>query len=117
MSVDPAEFEPFRCEVDPQRASVFVRPVGDLDLATAPIVDAELSELVAAGFTSFVLDLRRLRHLDSCGLRLVLSWDAKSRADGVELTVLPGPPAVQRVFALAGVNDLLTFSRPNGSGG
>ena len=45
MSLDPSEFEPFRCEVDPHRASVFVRPVGELDLATVPIVDAQLSEL------------------------------------------------------------------------
>ena len=50
MSFDPAEFEPFRCEVDPDRESVIVRPVGALDLATVPIVDAQLAELVAAAF-------------------------------------------------------------------
>ena len=72
MSFDTAEFEPFSCEVDPHRESVFVRPVGELDLATAPIVDAQLCELVEAGFTSVVLDLRKLRFLDSTGLRLLL---------------------------------------------
>ena len=115
MSFDPSEFEPFRCEVDPHRASVFVRPVGELDLATVPIVDAQLSELAAAGFASLVLDLRKLRFMDSCGLRLLLSWDARARADGVDVSVVPGPPAVQRVFELAGVSELLTFSSPNGS--
>jgi anti-sigma B factor antagonist len=104
MPLDRAEFEPFRCEVDPDRASVIVRPVGELDLATAPIVDAQLSELVAAGFGSVVLDLRKLRFLDSTGLALLLSWDAKARADGFGLRVLPGPPAVQRVFEVAGVS-------------
>jgi anti-sigma B factor antagonist len=111
MSFDPAELEPFRCEVDPDRASVFVRPVGELDLATAPIVDAQLSELVAAGFKSVVLDLRKLRFLDSTGLRLLLEWDAKSRAAGVDMRVVPGPPAVQRVFDIAGVTSLVTFSQ------
>lgn len=116
MSFDRAEFEPFRCEVDPDRASVIVRPVGELDLATAPIVDAQLSELVAAGFGSVVLDLRKLRFLDSSGLRLLLSWDAKARASGVAMRVLPGPPAVQRVFELAGVTDRVSFSRFNRAG-
>ena len=76
MSLDPVEFEPFRCEVDPHRASVFVRPVGELDLSTIPIVDTQLAELVAAGFTS-VVDLRGLRFLDSSGVRLLLSWAEK----------------------------------------
>ena len=103
MSLDHAEFEPFRCEVDPDRASVRVRPVGELDLATVPIVDAQLSELVAAGFTSLVLDLRELRFLDSTGLRLLLTWHAKARAEGVDLRVIPGPAPVQRVIEVAGV--------------
>ena len=110
MSLDPAEFEPFRCEVDPDRASVIVRPVGELDLATAPIVDAHLAELVAAGFDSVVLDLRKLFFMDSAGLKLLMSWEARSRAEGIALRVLPGPPAVQRVFDVAGVTHLVNGS-------
>ena len=111
MSFDVAEFEPFRCEVDPDRETVIVRPVGELDLATAPIVDTQLSELVAAGFDSLVLDLRKLRFVDSTGLRLLLAWDRKSRAAGIELRVVPGPPAVQRIFDVAGLTELVT-ARP-----
>jgi anti-anti-sigma factor len=109
MSLDRAEFEPFRCEIDPDRASVRIRPVGELDLATVPVVDAQLSELVAAGFTSLVLDLRELRFLDSTGLRLLLSWDARSRTDEFDLRLIPGPAPVQRVFDLAGAADILVF--------
>lgn len=107
MAFDAAEFEPFRCEVDPDRESVIVRPVGELDLATAPIVDAQLSELVTAGFENLVLDLRKLCFMDSTGLKLLMSWEARSRTEGVALRVLPGPPAVQRVFAVAGVTHLV----------
>ena len=118
MSLDRAEFEPFRCEVDPHRASVFVRPVGELDLATAPIVDTQLSELVAAGFTSLVLDLRQLRFLDSTGLRLLLSWDARARAEGVEAsTSSQGPPRCSASSTIAGVAHLLPFTRLSQAGG
>ena len=95
----------------PTRASVFVRPVGELDLATIPIVDTQLSELMAAGFSSVVVDLRKLRFLDSSGVRLLLSWTAKSRAAGVDLRLIPGPPAVQRVIDVTGVGHHLDFSQ------
>jgi anti-sigma B factor antagonist len=112
MPFDTAELEPFRCEVDPHRESVFVRPVGELDLATAPIVDTQLAELVEAGFRNIVLDLGKLRFLDSTGLRLLLSWEARARAEGVEMRVLPGPPPVQRIFAIAGLTKLVSSAAP-----
>jgi anti-sigma B factor antagonist len=111
MPFDTAELEPFRCEVDPHRESVVVRPVGELDLATTPIVDTQLSELVEAGFRNIVVDLGKLRFLDSTGLRLLLSWDDRARAEGVDLLVLPGPPPVQRIFAVAGLTKLVSAQR------
>jgi anti-sigma B factor antagonist len=115
MTLQRSELEPFRCEVDPDRASVHVRPIGELDLDTAPVVDAQLGELWSVGFTRLVVDLRGVRFLDSTGLRLLLTWDAKSRADGVDFAVVPGPTAVQRVLEVAGAVELLTFAGPNGS--
>jgi hypothetical protein len=55
-----SEIEPFRCDVEPTRAAAQVRPVGELDHATVPIVDAELADLWAVGFPSLVLDLREV---------------------------------------------------------
>ena len=101
MSLDRAEFEPFRCDVEPARESVFVRPVGELDLSTVPVVDAQLSELVDAGFRRLVLDLRELRFLDSTGLRLLLSWDAKTRAEGVVRVQLVCPRLVPSCWSIA----------------
>ena len=69
------------------------------------------------GHGDVVLDLRELRFLDSTGLRFLLSWDARSRAEGVDLSVIPGPAPVQRVIDVAGVAHLLPFSRLNGAGG
>ena len=48
MTVDQSDLEPFRYEVEPDRATVRVRPVGELDLATVPLVDAELAEAAGA---------------------------------------------------------------------
>ena len=108
MPVDHSQVVPFRCEVEPARASVSVRPVGELNLATAPVVEAELGELWSLGFTRLALDLREVRFLDSTGLRLVMAWTASAAADGFAFGVIPGPPEVQRLFALAGMADRVT---------
>ena len=65
MTVDESDVEPFRCEVEPDRATVRVRPIGELDLATVPLVGAELAELWSVGFTRLVVDLRAVTFLDT----------------------------------------------------
>ena len=107
-SLEPGP-EPFRVEVHPERDSVRVVPIGEVDIATVGEIDARLRELNQAGFRHVVLDLRRLTFIDSTGVRLVLTWHAAARQNGIDFTVLEGPPAVQRVFALAGVLDHLPF--------
>jgi anti-sigma B factor antagonist len=109
MPFEHSQVEPFRCEVEPARASVNVRPIGELNLATAPVVEAELGELWSLGFTRLALDLRKVRFLDSTGLRLVMAWAASASADGFAFGVIPGPPEVQRLFELAGVAGHVTL--------
>jgi anti-anti-sigma factor len=103
-------YEPFHCEVHPQREAVRIRPVGELDIATVPAVDDQLSELQAVGFRQLTLDLRAVPFLDSTGLRLILEWDERSRLDGFAFSVVPGPPAVQRLFDLTGATERIAFT-------
>jgi anti-anti-sigma factor len=123
MSLEPRsqsplgrDLEPFHCEVRPERSSVRVIAAGELDSATVPLLEAQLSELRQAGFRQLVLDLGQLTFMDSSGLRLILKWDAGARRDGYSLELGPGPPAVQRVFELTGTLALLPWtSSRNGS--
>jgi len=116
MVFQRAELEPFRCEVEANRIAAHVRPVGELDLATVPLVEEQLAELWSVGFTCLVVDLRDVRFLDSTGLHLLLSWQATSEADGLVFGFIPGPPAVQRVLEVSGVGDHLKEWSPDGSG-
>jgi anti-sigma B factor antagonist len=101
--------EPFRVDVDAAEDGLHVRPVGELDLATADDLDARLRELHAEGHKRLVLDLSGLRFMDSTGLRILLGWSAASRADGFEFVLTAPPQHVQRVIALAGVGERLRF--------
>jgi anti-sigma B factor antagonist len=109
MSLVPQVHESFRCELEPERERVRIRPIGEIDMATVSVVEAHLGELTAAGFKQITLDLRRVSFLDSTGLRLILEWDARSRADGFAFRLVAGPPTVQRLFDLTDTTARLTF--------
>src|SRR3954447_22168416 len=59
-----------------------------------------------------VLDLAALEFIDSTGLRVIARGAEAAHRDGWELRVRPGPPAVQRVFEIAGVLVALPFDVP-----
>ena len=106
------EFEPFRVDVEPERESVRVAPIGELDIATVEKLRAEVDRLRETGFTDLVLDLRVVRFLDSTGLRLVLELDAAARAESHELLVIRGSDTVHRIFEVTQVAERLNFVDP-----
>jgi anti-sigma B factor antagonist len=80
-----------------------VHVTGELDVATAPRLEAALTRDRAAG-DRLIIDLAELRFMDSTGLRALLRGRAAAEEGGWELYLrhIPGP--VQRVFDLAGVH-------------
>ena len=101
---------PFTCEIVPERDRVRVRPHGALDLATAPTLEAEVSQLREAGFRCIVVDLRGLEFLDSSGLRALLALHGEASSDGFALGLIRGNPTVHRVFEVTGTASVLPFS-------
>jgi anti-sigma B factor antagonist len=99
----------FRVEVEPDRDAVRVCPIGEVDRSTVGEVRAQLDELRSAGFGRLILDLRGATFLDSSGVRLALDAHTASAADGTEFAIVPGPPAVQRTFEVAGLSAELPF--------
>ena len=104
--------ESFRCESDRDGDRWWVRPVGELDLDTAPVLEQELTTARSAGAQHVVLDLRKLTFMDSTGLRLVIRWDTAAKADGFEFAIVPGVEVVQRVFRLTGMDEHLQVAEP-----
>jgi anti-anti-sigma factor len=96
----------FDVRVDDQGTTRTVTPVGELDLATVAAVRAPLRAGLTDGFEHMVLDLAETTFVDSTGVRLVLELSARADAGGTRFVLLPGPPAVRRVFELCGVPDI-----------
>ena len=104
--MDREEFE-FTVAVGDGPDGSVVAPRGELDMATQGALRTALEQQAARG--AVTLDLSGLSFLDTSGLRLILELAEASRRDGFTFTVLPGVPAVQRLFDLAGVTELVPF--------
>jgi anti-anti-sigma factor len=78
-------------------------------------IKQHLTEQQRAGVKHLTLDLRGVCFLDSTGLRMILEWDARSRADGFAFSLVAGPPTVQRLFDLTGTTRRLSFVEPTTS--
>ncbi len=83
---------------------------GELDLANADRLERELTRVEATDAQSIVVDLSGLSFIDSSGVRLLVNAHARSRSDGGRLALLRGPQAVQRIFELTGIRDVLPFA-------
>jgi anti-anti-sigma factor len=113
LSALPPEAELFRCEISHERDTAHIRAVGELDVATVPILATELAALRDGGFVRWVLDLRNLDFMDSSGLRCILECHAEAQYDGFSIALIRGPRAVQRVFELTSTAAQLPFADPD----
>ena len=109
----PPGARPFRFETSREHDSATVLPIGELDIATVPVLKAELEALRSAGIRRLIVDLSSLEFIDSTGLRCLLSYDAEARQDGFTLALIPGSRAVQRIFDLTSTTSLLPFIEPD----
>jgi anti-sigma B factor antagonist len=98
--------EHLRIEVrrEPDRAVVCLH--GELDLASAPLLQSEI-ENIAGDDGALVLDLEDLQFIDSTGLRIILATHERSRERGQEFAVTRGPQQVQRLLSITRVGEHL----------
>lgn len=90
----------FSVAVEHLDGTVLVRPVGELDLATAPEVERALDGVIG-GHWAVVVDLSEVSFADCAGLRAV-RW-ALQQPSLVSLRTSGAHPRVQRVLELTGL--------------
>ena len=87
-----------------------VRPVGELDLSGAAVLEAELDRLAGEPeLGAVVLDMRGLEFMDSSGLRLVVVADMRAREAGRRFAIVRGDETVHRVFEITRMSERLDF--------
>jgi anti-sigma B factor antagonist len=99
--------KPFAIRIEESGRTATIELDGELDIATTPGAEAELQRVEQSGPGVIVLDLRGLTFMDSTGLRLLVSADARARGGDHRLVIVRGPAPVQRVLELTGLDTRL----------
>ena len=83
--------------------------VGECDLAARAGIQDAIPQVLTPDTESVVLDLGRVKLIDASGVGIVLALARRAQAQQVRLGICPGPPAVQRVFAMCQLTEALPF--------
>lgn len=76
---------------------------GELDLATVPLLQAQLGRAVHDKGV-VVIDLTRLQFIDSSGLSVLVGAERQLRTSGRQMVLVYGPRSVRRVFEFASLD-------------
>jgi anti-sigma B factor antagonist len=107
MADDGEAPRPFRITRAPMDGAPGVALSGEIDLACVPAMTEALDAAIRDSEGAFVLDLSDVEFLDSSGLSGLMRARALLARDERALAVVSPPGPVRRLFAMAGVADLL----------
>lgn len=80
---------------------------GEFDLAAVPQFEDAIAAVEAGAPAAIVIDLSSLTFMDSSGLRALVMADNRARTASRRLAIVPGPPAVRRVFEITQLDSRL----------
>jgi anti-anti-sigma factor len=83
--------------------------IGELDMASAPVLDQAVRRICTDATEAVMLDLGGLTFMDSTGLRVVLVAKELCERHGCEFQLVRGPAQVQRLFEVTGLIEQLPF--------
>jgi anti-sigma B factor antagonist len=83
--------------------SLVVRALGELDIATANILDEELRRVWYCDASPILLDLADVDFLDSVGVRSLLAVAKHSRENGDRVRIRIASAPIRRVIEVSGV--------------
>ena len=92
--------------------TLYVRPVGELDLGTVDQFRQALSEAERER-TDLVIDLRGLTFIDSSGLHELIQARQRGEEQGRALALVRGSAPIQRILAVAKLHEFFDFVEPD----
>jgi anti-sigma B factor antagonist len=103
--------EPLRLTVaaDAGDGDAHLRVGGEVDLATAPQLDAALTELVTATDGDLRIDCAELAFIDSSGVSVLVATEQRLAADGRKLVLRDASEQFRQVLAVTALDDVFVL--------
>ena len=106
--IAPIPGSEFSVAVHAEGSAEIVVVRGEIDLATADAVRADLRGAFERGAT-VVLDLREVEFMDTQGLAVVIEAQQATSGDGTRFAITRAPDHVHRLFDMIGLTPRLTI--------
>ena len=100
---------PFEIGSESQPDGTRLRLSGELDIATAPALEAAVDAALQRGAECLLIDLSNISFVDSSGLRLFIILNERSANEGWTLRLIRPSGASMSVFRLTGAEENLPF--------
>jgi anti-sigma B factor antagonist len=100
----------FRLEMRTEGRATLIVVHGELDLASAPELEAELGRLPEPPPELLIVDLRQLDFMDSTGLSILVKAHQRAVEEDREFGLVRGSQQVQRLLELTGVTERLLMA-------
>ena len=82
---------------------------GEIDVATAPALRDQLTDLVEGGSTRLVVDLEDVDFIDSTGLGVLVGGVRRARAQEGDLRLVCTNTRILKVFQATGLDEIFTI--------
>ena len=99
-------------DIAQRNGATILSVLGEVDLATAPLLDEQISAVEAGDATTIVVDLDRVSFMDSSGLQVLLTH-VFSEQNRSRIRLTRGSPQVVRLFTVSGMLEQLPFVTPD----
>jgi len=94
-----------------------VSVVGEIDVATAPLLRERLRDRMDAGSSTVVVDLLDVTFLDSTALGVLVGAVKRCHEAGGELRLVVDQPRILKLFEITGLTDVFSIhSTPEAAG-
>lgn len=80
---------------------------GEVDIYTAPEFEQTLERALEGGVLGLIVDLARVKFIDSTGLSVLVGGVKQMRERGGALAVVCADESIQRVFRVSGLDRIL----------
>ena len=90
-----------------ESSRALVQVKGEVDVATAPVLEQRLSELVDSGVREIVLDVAELTFVDTTGLATLVRTAQRLGPDAGRLSLRAPRPNVRKTLEITGLDRVL----------
>jgi anti-sigma B factor antagonist len=91
--------------VEGSGSRVFIQLKGELDISTAPLLQATLANVLGDSPGEIVLNLADVSYVDSTGLSLFITATKRAHAEGSKLVLRDPQESTQRLLEITNLTD------------